>query len=91
MVLGPPGCGKSALLARFGQQLVGRGTAVLAIKADQLRNGVDSASKLAERLDLPVLTDQAVFAVAEVEPVIVLFDQLDALADLADLSGPFHK
>ena len=85
VVLGPPGCGKSALLARFGQELVGRGTAVLAIKVDQLRNAVDSPAKLAERLDLPILTDQAVRDVAEVEPVVVLLDQLDALADLADL------
>ena len=82
VVLGPPGCGKSALLARLGQQLVDRGMAVLAIKADQLRSAVDSAAKLAERLDLPVLTDQAVLAVG---PVVVLLDQLDALADLADL------
>jgi len=87
VVLGPPGSGKSALLARLGQQLLARGTTILAIKADQLRNAVDSAAKFAERLDLPVLTDQAVLAVAEVEPVVVLLDQLDALADLADLKS----
>lgn len=87
VVLGPPGCGKSALLARLGQQLVGQGMAVLAIKADQLRNAVDSASKLAERLGLSVLTDVAVLAVAETEPVVFLVDQLDALADLVDLKS----
>jgi hypothetical protein len=87
VVLGPPGCGKSALLARLGQELVRRGTVVLAIKADQLRSAVDSAAKLAERLDLPVLADQAVLAVAAAEPVVVLLDQLDALADLADLKS----
>jgi hypothetical protein len=87
VVLGPPGCGKSALLARLGQELVHRGMVILAIKADQLRNAVDSAAKLAERLDLPLLTDQAVLAVAEVEPIAVLLDQLDALADLADLKS----
>jgi hypothetical protein len=87
VVLGPPGCGKSALLARIGQQLSASGSTVLAIKTDQLRNVVDSAAKLAERLELPVLTDQAVLAVAEHEPVIILLDQLDALADLADLKS----
>ena len=85
VVLGPPGSGKSAFLARLGQRLVARGVAVLAIKADQLRSAVDSAAKLAEWLDLGTTTDRAVVAVAGVEPVVVLVDQLDALADLTDL------
>jgi hypothetical protein len=85
VVLGPPGCGKSALLARLGEQMVARGIAVLAIKADQLRSAVDSPGKLAERLSLSLPIDQAVVAVAGNEPVVVILDQLDALADLADL------
>jgi nucleoside phosphorylase len=60
VVLGPPGSGKSAFLARLGQQLVARRVAVLAIKADQLRSSVDSGAGLAERLDLPVPADRAV-------------------------------
>ena len=87
VLLGPPGSGKSALLARLGNLLVGRGVAVLAVKADQLRGGTDSAAKLAEWLRLPALADQAVLAVARCEPVVVLVDQLDALADLADLKS----
>ncbi|MDB5308651.1 MAG: hypothetical protein JWO38_2853 [Gemmataceae bacterium] len=87
VVLGPPGSGKSAFLARLGQQLVAGGFSVLAIKADQLWRSIDSPAKLAERLTLPAPTDQAVLAVADVEPVVVLLDQLDALADLADLKS----
>jgi nucleoside phosphorylase len=85
IVLGPPGSGKSAFLARLGQQWDSSGGVVLAVKADKVRASVDSTTKLAEWLDLPAPTDQAVFAVAAVEPVVVLLDQLDALADLADL------
>lgn len=85
MVLGPPGSGKSALLARLGQELVKEGSTVLAIKADQLDRTIDSSAKLADRLRLPLPTDSAVLAVAKDRPVVVLVDQLDALADLADL------
>ena len=87
VVLGPPGGGKSALLARRGHRHVGQGIAVLAVKADQLPARVDSAGKLAEWLGLPVEAAQAVLAVACGERVVVLFDQLDALADLTDLKS----
>ena len=87
VLLGPPGSGKSALLARLGQLLAERGVAVLAVKADQLRGGTDSAARLAEWLRLPALADLAVAAVARRERVVVLIDQFDALADLADLKS----
>ena len=64
-----------------------RRVAVLAIKADRLRNSVESAASLAESLDLPLPTDQAVLAVARIQPAVVLLDQLDALADLANLKS----
>ncbi len=87
VLLGPPGSGKSALLARLGNILVGQGVAVLAVKADQLRGGTDTAARLAEWLRLPALADLAVAALARCERVVVLIDQLDALADLADLKS----
>ncbi len=42
---------------------------------------------MAESLDLPLPTDQAVLAVARIQPAVVLLDQLDALADLANLKS----
>ena len=72
VVLGPPGGGKSALLARRGHRHVGQGIAVLAVKADQVAATVDSAAKLSAWLDLPVDVGRAVFAVAGGERVVVL-------------------
>ena len=42
LLLGPPGSGKSALLAKLGQTSVAAGTIVLALKADQLSANIDS-------------------------------------------------
>ena len=60
VLLGLPGSGKSALLARLGKSLQERGLAVLAIKADRLPNTLDTPLKLAEALDLPVTPDSRV-------------------------------
>jgi hypothetical protein len=87
VLLGAPGCGKSALLARYGQSLVATGIPVLAIKADKLDPRVDSAAKLAETLLLPGLVPDCVRTVAGRGILVVLLDQLDALADLVDLKS----
>ncbi len=46
ILLGPPGSGKSALLAILGQKLKEKGLPVLAIKADKLASTIDSLEKL---------------------------------------------
>lgn len=81
LVLGEPGCGKSALLARLGQTMQTEGIPVLAIKADFLPENALTSQALTQYLELPVPVLSAVQSLAEAGPVLVLVDQLDALAD----------
>jgi hypothetical protein len=85
LLLGPPGSGKSALLAKLGRQCADAGQTLLALKADTLSTGVDSLGKLSEELHLPALVTDCILALAASGKVLVLIDQLDALADLVDL------
>lgn len=82
LVLGEPGCGKSALLARLGQAVQTEGIPVLGIKADFLTEEVLTPQALMQYLELPVSVLAAVQSLAENGPVLVLLDQLDALAEL---------
>jgi nucleoside phosphorylase len=85
LLLGVPGSGKSALLARLGGELEKQGIVVLAIKADTLREEVKDAATLASSLQLPAAVGDCVRKVAASSRVTVLVDQLDALAALVDL------
>lgn len=82
LVLGEPGCGKSALLARLGQGVQAEGMPVLGIKADFLTEDVLTPLALMQYLELPVSVLAAVQSLAQEGPVLVLLDQLDALAEL---------
>lgn len=82
LLLGEPGCGKSALLARIGNTLAEQGVTVLGIKADLLPPDTKDAKTLAQALSLPNTVEALVRRVAAEQPVVVLIDQLDAVADL---------
>lgn len=82
LVLGEPGCGKSALLARLGLTVQEEGIPVLGIKADFLPEEVLTPQALMQYLELPVSVLAAVQSLAEEGLVLVLLDQLDALAEL---------
>lgn len=82
LVLGEPGCGKSALLARLGLAVQEDDIPVLGIKADFLPEDVLTPQALMKYLELPVSVLSAVQSLAEDGPVLVLLDQLDALAEL---------
>jgi nucleoside phosphorylase len=86
VLLGAPGSGKSALLARASAELHAKGAAVLAIKADRLPHEIDSREKLARELGLPADLDPvgALRASVAVRPTVLVIDQLDALGDLVD-------
>lgn len=82
LLLGEPGCGKSALMAHWGNELITQGVAVLGIKADCLPSEVINACELAKALRLPQTVEAIVRRIAQDQPVVVLIDQLDALAEL---------
>ncbi|UQA61779.1 NACHT domain-containing protein [Polyangium aurulentum] len=86
VLLGGPGSGKSALLARVTETLQGCGRMVLAIRADQLLRHDDSIAALQRRLALPTLpADMLRAAAARPEHAVLIIDQLDALCDLVDM------
>lgn len=85
VILGPPGSGKSALMARLGNDLLEKGYELAAIKADLLPRSIETAEELAKWLHLPDLLDQCITRLAAVNSVVLLIDQLDALCDLIDL------
>lgn len=85
LLIGPPGCGKSALLARLGNDLSEEKIPVLALKADRLDLVISDLATLSEQLLLPADVVDCVDALARNGRVVVLIDQLDALADLVDL------
>ena len=82
---GAPGSGKSALLARIAQDLLDAGIAVLAIKADLLPSDVKTIEQLTTYLELPGEPASCIEVLAKFEGVVLIIDQLDALADMVDL------
>jgi nucleoside phosphorylase len=85
VLLGDPGSGKSALLARLGRRLADAGIPVLAIKADLLDPSVADEDGLRTQLCLAETPGRTMERVAAFRPVFLLIDQLDALAGLVDL------
>ena len=84
ILLGGPGEGKSAILARLGSLLAQDGAVLLAIKADRLPRDVASLRHLDNWIDCGVELATALRRLAEKRRVVVLIDQLDALGDLMD-------
>ena len=84
ILLGGPGEGKSAILARLGSLLAEDGTLLLAIKADRIPREVVSLRQLDDWTDCGVELATALGRIAEQRRVMVLIDQLDALGELMD-------
>ncbi len=85
-LLGEPGTGKSALLARFSHQLRDDNAVFLAIKADLIPASVKSIEDLSEIWSLPDSLPTLLRKLAVDGKVFVLVDQLDALGELMDRS-----
>jgi hypothetical protein len=84
LLLGPPGSGKSALLARLGSDLLSDGHSLLAVKADLLHAEIASLRDLDARFELPAPLPILVERLAQQGQVVILIDQLDALSELMD-------
>ena len=84
ILLGGPGEGKSAILARLGSLLTEGRTVLLAIKADRLPRDVASLRQLDDWIDCGVDVATALRRLAEERRVVLLIDQIDALGDLMD-------
>lgn len=82
VLLGDPGVGKSALLARLGRRLYGEGVALLALKADHLPRDIASPGDLDRAIGGAVPVAEALRRLAAERRTVLLIDQLDALADL---------
>ena len=82
VLLGRPGEGKSAILARLGVKLSKEDSVLLAIKADQLPRKTATTGDLDEWIGCSIPVMEALRKLADKRRVVVLIDQLDALADL---------
>ena len=82
-LLGDPGCGKSSLLVRLAQKKQAAGWSVLAIKADRLPPDILDREALARHLnfgnDVSIILRELA---KSMPPVLVIIDQVDALAEL---------
>jgi nucleoside phosphorylase len=84
-LLGKPGSGKTALLAKFAHALKVDGIPFLAIKADLLDPSVSDEEGLQKHLGLPQLPSTMLRRLSAVHPAVLIVDQLDALAGYVDL------
>lgn len=84
-LLGEPGSGKSALLATLARHLDEHGLPFLAIKADLIDPSVSDEEALRVALGLDQTVTSLMSGIARLRPVVLVIDQLDALATYLDL------
>ena len=85
-ITGAPGSGKSSLLSKLAHGLKDKNAEFLAIKADQLPKSVSNVQELSRTiLGGDELLVQRIMKLANDGPVVIIIDQLDALAALVDL------
>ncbi len=74
------GSGKTVVMHDAMEELERNGVLVLAVRADQQLTGVETDKVLQERLGLPERFESAIGRMAQLERVVVLVDQVDALS-----------
>lgn len=84
-LIGAPGAGKTALLSALAHELEQRHIPFLAVKADILGVDVSTEEHLQEALSLPLWPSDIILRKSTTGPVILLIDQLDALAGYVDI------
>jgi hypothetical protein len=86
VILGNPGSGKSALMAKLGYYLQAENYSFLGIKADLLGQTVESLDQLRHDpcVNLSANPINVIREIAKEETVVLIVDQLDALSELLD-------
>jgi nucleoside phosphorylase len=87
LLLGRPGSGKTCLLARLGRKFNDNGYAILAIKADLFPHDKSLNEWANDELGSDWSFYDLVQAVSAKQSVVILVDQLDALASTVDLTS----
>ena len=86
-VLGEKGSGKTTLFLELVDSCTRDGLLILPVKADLLPAATSFESWLSELLQISEQPQTAIRRLAARRKLIILFDQLDALADLVDLTS----
>lgn len=84
LLLGDPGTGKSAILARLSNKFKDKLMPVFSIKADMIPVNVKTQKDLADYLHLPFESEDCLRQMAMKVPVVLIIDQLDAVSEIAD-------
>jgi hypothetical protein len=79
MLLDQPGSGKTVIMRDVLVRLEEEHIPVLAIKSDHLTN-IKTKDELDRQLDLPATIEECIHLLASEGPVVLLFDQIDALS-----------
>ncbi|MBE2222901.1 MAG: ATP-binding protein [Anaerolineae bacterium] len=80
MLLDQAGMGKTVVMQSVLYQLEARGFDVLAIKADQQLSNITALPEIQHKLALPYSPEQIISRLAQLNRVVVLIDQIDALS-----------
>ncbi|MGB5050439.1 MAG: hypothetical protein WBO46_15955 [Caldilineaceae bacterium] len=80
MLLDQAGMGKTVVMHDVLEQLENQGIAVLAIKADQQLSNITTLAEIQSRLALPSDVRHAISRLAQLNRVVILIDQIDALS-----------
>ncbi|HEX2958544.1 MAG TPA: ATP-binding protein [Chitinispirillaceae bacterium] len=80
MLLDQAGMGKTVVLHDVLYELENWSIDVLAVKADQQFSNVKDLADIQKKLDLPYPLVQIVGRLAQLKPVVILIDQIDALS-----------
>ena len=86
-ILGSPGSGKTAILALVARNAIDAGLVTLAIKADFVPTEIPFETWTKQQIGLGITALDAVKAAASRGRVLVIVDQLDALASTVDLKS----
>jgi hypothetical protein len=91
LLIGEAGSGKSALLSNLTEELESQDYIVFGIKADTLPPTVITFDDVGRALGMSGALADGLDALARVQPVVLIIDQLDAVSDVMDRSSDRMK